>query len=1254
VTTIERILILAGLVGIFVLDAFSPLGAPIWLLYLFPVLYFSLKAGRTEVVFHMSLITVFMVTDFFLSPPGIEPLFAGINRALWIVALWSLSLFNLWRNDMLANLRVANEAIRESENNLRTIFDSSHDAIFIHDLDGKIIDLNRKGLEMYGIDAEEAPALTIADLSSPDNPLASLPEIMRKTAAGENQYFQWQARRPKDDSVFDEEVFLTRLRLKEKTAILATVRDITERKRMEDELRLTRFSVDHASVCAYLVARDARLLYVNDQTCRTLGYSREELLSMAVYDLDPDFPASVWDAHWTHLKKEGGLHFETSQRRKDGTLVPLDMSLNFLAFGDREYNVAFALDISERKKAEEALKQAYGNLETKVRERTRALAEANRELRLEIGERQRAEEVIRRSKELSDGLNRLAALIHSTLNLDEIMHRVVEEAARTMNADAALICGFEGDTFQVRHAHNMPAAFTGRKLEPDELRGLYQAVRVRDALAFNDAFNDDRLNTEFVRQTGIRSLLVAPLFTNNKVAGGLAFYGLSRRITFNEAHIDFARKLATSISLALENGQLYQALAESEKLSSSRLAQLETIYDTAPIGLCFLDRDYRYLNINKRLAEINGIPVKETVGRTVRELLPQIADQVETACRQAVETGRHGEYVEITEKSKAKGNQAITVLSLYNPVRNQSGEILGYNVVVQDITERKRMEETLQASEQSLRAIVNSIPDLAWLKDTESRFILVNEAFGAAAGKKPEELTGKTDFEAWPDDLAEKYRADDREVVGMRKRKRVEEPLALPDGSRTWIETIKTPFFNKEGEVIGTAGIARDTTERRRMEEEIRHMALHDVLTGLPNRRLLMNIITVSVAEARRHRNKLAILFLDLDRFKDINDTLGHEAGDQLLKTVAERLKETVRESDTVARIGGDEFNILLTDLTRVEDACATIRKVIDCFQVPFQIVGHELHVTTSIGISIYPDDSTEIDTLFRYADIALYHAKELGKNTYEFYNPTINIRSVEKMRMESFLRQTLKRGELVVHYQALVDIKTQRIVCAEALVRWRHPEKGLLPPKRFIPMAEESGFITAIDEWVLRNVCAQTRAWLDAGLPPFCVTVNLSAREFQNPELVRIIAGILAETELPPEFLDIEITESTAMHDIERAIARLDQLAAMGVGISIDDFGTGYSSLSYLKRMPVQKIKIDRSFVKDIAIDSDDRAIIRAVTAMAHNMKMRVVAEGVETADQLSFLHEADCDEAQGYLFSRPLPAEKFKELLAMGVGEN
>ncbi|HEX8949947.1 MAG TPA: EAL domain-containing protein [Dissulfurispiraceae bacterium] len=565
--------------------------------------------------------------------------------------------------------------------------------------------------------------------------------------------------------------------------------------------------------------------------------------------------------------------------------------------------------------------------------------------------------------------------------------------------------------------------------------------------------------------------------------------------------------------------------------------------------------------------------------------------------------------------------------------------------------ERKGTEGALRESETRLRGIASTALDAVILIDSDGNVSFWNDAATRMFGYTREEMTGKYLHsyimpERHTDRFKRGFEAFRLTGEGPFIGKVYETDARRKDGTEFPVE-LSLAALQLKGK-WNAVGIVRDITERKRMEEEIRHLAHHDELTGLPNKRLFMEVVKFELAQAQRNERKLAILFLDLDRFKEVNDTLGHGAGDSLLKEVAGRLKASVRKSDTVARIGGDEFNILLSDISRVEDITTIARKVMSAFQRPFLAAGHEFHVTTSIGISIYPDDSEEIETLFRYADIAMYHAKERGRNSHQFYNSEINIRSVERMKFESYLRRTIEREELSVYYQPQVDIKSGHIVCAEALVRWRHPKLGLLPSKLFIPAAEKTGFITTIDEWVMRTACAQFKEWQEAGHPSLCVTVNLSARGFQNPDLVATIARILEETGLPPYCLDIEITESTAMYDIDRTITQLNELTAMGVRISIDDFGTGYSSLSYLKRLPIQRLKIDRSFVKDITTDPDDRAIIKAVTAMAHNMKMTVVAEGVETREQLNFLHETQCDEAQGYFYSKPLPPEEFSDLIA------
>ncbi len=455
----------------------------------------------------------------------------------------------------------------------------------------------------------------------------------------------------------------------------------------------------------------------------------------------------------------------------------------------------------------------------------------------------------------------------------------------------------------------------------------------------------------------------------------------------------------------------------------------------------------------------------------------------------------------------------------------------------------------------------------------------------------------------------------------------------------------------KDGQLLSAISVALGLSmENLRQKETILHLAYHDALTDLPNRTLFEDRLTVALAQAHRRNQMLPVMFLDLDRFKQVNDMAGHAMGDKLLRSVAERLAGLVREGDTVARVGGDEFTLLSPEVAGVEDTVEIAERVLKVFQQPWALDGHEFHVTTSVGIAMYPNDGEDAESLLRNADTAMYRAKEQGRNNYQLYTPAMNARIAERLAVENSLRHGLVSGEFAVHYQPQVNIDTGQIVGAEALVRWQHPERGLVLPAEFIPVAEETGLIVPLGEWVLRTACAQNRAWQEAGLPPLRVAVNLSARQFQQRDLKSMVAQVLGETGLDPHCLQLEITEGVAMQDAEFTITMLRELRGMGIQIAIDDFGTGHSSLSYLRRLPIDVVKIDRSFVCDLTTDPNDAAIASTIVAMAHNLKLRVIAEGVETEEQLTFLKEQQCDEFQGYLFSKPVPAEKLEKIVVRG----
>jgi diguanylate cyclase (GGDEF)-like protein len=477
--------------------------------------------------------------------------------------------------------------------------------------------------------------------------------------------------------------------------------------------------------------------------------------------------------------------------------------------------------------------------------------------------------------------------------------------------------------------------------------------------------------------------------------------------------------------------------------------------------------------------------------------------------------------------------------------------------------------------------------------------------------------------------------------------------IVRPDGTQRTVQQHVEGTGQEDGELTGIYGTLQDITKLRESEEKIRELAYFDTLTGLPNRESFRLHLQELMELSRRHNRKLALLFLDLDDFKRINDTLGHSTGDLLLKAVAERLQQCIRSCDVVARIesdasghivarfGGDEFAILLSEIENSDDVAVVAKRILDALAQPMNLSDHEVVVTPTMGIAVFPDDGEDPEALLKNSDTAMYSAKRKGKNIYQFYTDAMNVTAFERLTLETGLRNALKRNELRLSYQPQMDVSSGRILGLEALLRWYSDELGVVPPQKFIPLAEESGLIIPIGEWVLRTACAQVKTWQDSGADIARIGVNISVRQFMHAGFTKLIAQVLEDTGLASEALELEITESLLMHDAEGAIRTLEDLKDMGVSLAIDDFGTGYSSLSYLKRFPIDRLKIDREFVREITTNVQDAAITKAVIAMAKSMSLRVIAEGVETEEQLNFLIEKRCHEIQGFYLSRPVPAE-------------
>ena len=714
----------------------------------------------------------------------------------------------------------------------------------------------------------------------------------------------------------------------------------------------------------------------------------------------------------------------------------------------------------------------------------------------------------------------------------------------------------------------------------------------------------------------------------------------------------------------------------------------QALIDRLPDNVWVKDVNSRFVIANHATAARMGFAgAGDLIGKTDLDLLStEIAAKFFADEQQILRSGQP--MVDMEECVFGASGAKTWILTTKVPLRNDSGEIFGVAGISRDVTERRLADALRDKQAQVLEMIAMSTP----LDEVLKHLILLMESqlngiFGSVL--LLDETGNRLRHGAAPN-LPEAYvKAIDGVCIG---------PNAGPSGAAAYRREAvfvadlmtdplganyknvaaalgihscwSTPILSHQGAILGVfamyskevrepndaelglidlatrvAGIA---IERKLAEERIHFMANHDALTGLPNRALLNDRLSQALLYAQRYDRWVTTLFIDLDNFKLINDSLGHNAGDELLKAVAKRMVDCVRATDTVVRLGGDEFVIVLFDQPKdVNVISATVQKIRAAIAEPVRFNGHDLSVTSSVGVAIYPSDGPDAETLLANADAAMYRAKDVSRDNFQFYTPEMNVRVHEKFLLREELRNAVARSEFVLHYQPQVDLRTGRVFAVEALVRWNHPKLGLVPPVKFIPMAEETGLIVPIGDWVLREACRQNKAWQNAGLAPMVVGVNVSARQFREKNLVARVAGALKESGLEPRYLEFELTESLIMQDVELAVATMEELQGLGVQLSIDDFGTGYSSLSALKSYPVARLKIDKSFIAGLPANEDDRAVASAVISLGQKLNLRVIAEGVETDAQAAFLRENNCDEMQGYLFSKPIPPQDIEELL-------
>lgn len=1090
----------------------------------------------------------------------------------------------------------AEQALRESESRFRHLVEATHEGVFLHE-GGTILDVNEAGARMFGYDVHELVGKSIFDLTHPD----SVEMIREKIRTGAEGSYEAMGLR-KDGSVFPGELHVRNIAYQGRPVRAVAIRDLAERKRTEELLRryerIVASTPDHMSV----LDRDYKYLLVNRAYELAHRRSRDVIVGQTVANL---LGQEVFD-------KAVKPKFD---RCLQGEVVNYQDWFEFAAGGRRYMNVTY---YPYRGAGGEITGVVVSSRDTTdLRQAELALQESESRMR-----------------------HALHAANAGAWEWDIRSNRAVwsDENYRVM--------GLEPGSCVASYEHWLDRVYPDDRAATAGRVAAAVAKRSELDIEFRVQWPDGSIH--WIRRVG------RTVFDENGEPRGM--YGIQIDITESKLAEQRLResqeryqRIFESAPVPIWEEDFSGVKAELGRLQDNGVTDIRDYLRAHPEFVTQAARSTVVLDVNSAAVRTFGAENKaELLGALDKVLTSESLD----AFNEQLVAIAKGDPA-ITTEAVAKrldGEKLDVVVSIAIPgVEATLSHLL---VCTMDITDRKRAEEALHRNERFLQAIIDSEPQCVALVDRDGVIKQINASgLDIIEAGHPDQVIEKSVCPLVVPEYRPALRAlSERVFSGVSDSFQFE--VTGHKGSRRWVEAHVVPLRGDDGEVRYCLSITADITDQKHNEERLMYLAFYDGLTGLPNRFLFRDRLSQALAEASRHQGLLAVALLDLDRFKHINDTLGHEAGDELLKQVAGRLKEVLRSGDTTARQGGDEFTFALTDIQHVNDVFFILDKILACFDKPFSVRGHEHFLTASLGVTIYPFDDRDISALLRNADVAMYNAKSQGGNRYLMYTATMSETVTAQLEIENALRGALEREEFSLHYQPQTHLSSSTIVGAEALLRWHHPELGVVPPAVFIPLAEEIGLIGPIGDWVLRTACNQLAAWQRSKMELPRIAVNLSAYQLQSSGFMARLTRILQETAIDASQLDLELTESQLLEHVDANIAILKELMAMGVQVSVDDFGTGYSSLSYLKRFPVTTIKIDRTFVRGLPEDSDDSALATAIIAIGHSLQLQVVAEGVETKRQLEFLQSRGCDAFQGYYISRPLPADELVEFLLRQAG--